>query len=388
MRSDLIAYINPDAILHNYRALRAAAPGSKLCAPLKADAYGHGMRMIAPIVQEAGADWAAVATLTEAIELRDCGWTRPILMLGNILAVGDAGERSERIAAAVEYKLSLTIPDSQSLKCLHAARPRSAVGVHMKIDTGMGRMGVVSDEAVELLHEVLHEPTVQLQGVYSHFASADFEQFELARQQLATFQEFLAQASDFLPRGIIRHLANSAATIMLPDAHFDMVRPGLAMYGYCPAAHMARQIKLRPILRVVSHLTLVKELPAGHCVGYAQTFTTKRPTRLGVVPAGYVDGFVRRLSNNAVIGTPAGDAPVIGRISMDQLAVDLTDLPIMGTGTEVTLIDDNPDRPNSVQAIAERTGTISYEVTCLLGQRLQRVLRSSGEIPDGNPDHF
>jgi alanine racemase len=168
-------------------------------------------------------------------------------------------------------------------------------------------------------------------------------------------------------------MANSAATITLPEAHFDMVRPGLALYGYAPAEHMARQIDLRPILKVMTHLTAVKNVPAGHCVGYARTFTTNRPTRLGLLPAGYADGILRRLSNNAVVSTAWGDCPVIGRISMDQLAVDVTDLPAAEPGSAVTLVECDPARPNSVASIAARLGTIPYEVTCLLGDRIERV---------------
>jgi alanine racemase len=168
-------------------------------------------------------------------------------------------------------------------------------------------------------------------------------------------------------------MANSAATITMPEAHLDMVRPGLALYGYWPARHMAGRIDLRPILRLVSHVTLIKELPVGHCVGYGQTFTTIRPTRLGMVPVGYFDGYVRALSNAAQVTINSRPAPVIGRVSMDQLAVDLTDIPGARLGSEVTLIDNRPEQPNSVAAIAERLGTIPYEVTCLLGQRIQRI---------------
>jgi len=154
-----------------------------------------------------------------------------------------------------------------------------------------------------------------------------------------------------------------------------MVRPGLGLYGYAPSAAMRRRHDLRPILRLTSRITLIKSLPVGHCVGYGQTFTTRRPTRLGLVPAGYVDGFIRGLSNNAVVGTAAGDAPVIGRISMDQLTIDLTDRPSVGVGDEVVLIDPDPARPNSVESLAGRLGTIPYEVTCLLGIRLNRAVR-------------
>jgi len=373
MRSDVLALINTDHLLHNYRALRARLrPGVKLCAPLKANAYGHGLAVVAPVLQQAGADCAAVATVQEAIELREVGWHRPILVLGHVLAIGSEAERRERLEAIDEHGLAVTVADGEVIRQLELWRG-GPIDVHVKVDTGMGRMGALPDEIRPLVTRVLGAPHLRLAGVYSHFATADFQQPDLARRQLETFLATLGRLADILPRRILRHLANSAATITLPDAHFDMVRPGLALYGYLPAPHMAEQISLRPILRLVSHVSLVKHLPAGHCVGYGQTFTTSRPTRLGIVPIGYFDGYLRGLSNLAVVGTCWGDAPVVGRVSMDQMAVDLTEVPQAGIGAAVTVISDRPGSVNSVAAIAERLGTISYEVTCLLGSRIDRV---------------
>ena len=374
MRSDLTAEINTDSLVHNLRALRArCTPGVKLCAPLKADAYGHGLAAIAKTLQAEGADYAAVATLNEAVELRELGWQPPILLLGNVLAVCDERERRERIDAIVDHDLTLTIVDPDTLQLIITNKPRKRIPIHVKLDSGMGRMGEMPEQIAELIQCVQSTPSLELTGFYSHFATADFEDRDLITQQLETFNRVLEAIGKHLPPGIIRHLANSAATITLPEAHFDMVRPGLALYGYLPAEHMSSLIDLRPILRLCSHLTAVKDLPTGHCVGYSQTFTTKRPTRLGIVPVGYFDGFMRSLSNQAIVGTPSGDAPVVGRISMDQMAIDLTNLPPLKPGAKIILIDDKPDRPNSVPSIARRLGTIPYEITCLLGSRMDRV---------------
>ncbi len=386
MRSDLIAEINTDHIQHNCAALRACcAPSVKLCAPLKADAYGHGVRIVAPILSEAGVDYAAVATVPEAVELREIGWRNPILLLGNVLAVAGERERQERIAAIVEFDLNITVSDHETVRRLVGAKPRRRVGLHVKLDSGMGRMGVAPRQAAALLDAIAQEPCLALLGYYSHFATADFDNADLADRQLETFRQSLQEQHERLGPDTIRHLANSAATITMPAAHFDMVRPGLSLFGYAPSDSMAERIDLRPALRLVSHLTAIKDLPADHCVGYGQVFTTRRPTRLGIVPAGYFDGFIRALSNAAVVGTPCGDAPVIGRISMDQLAVDLTDLPPMSLGTVVALIDDRPERPNSVDASARGLGTIPYEVTCLLGRRVQRTAVGSEPLRDAPP---
>ena len=378
MRSDLVAQIDIDRLLHNFRALRALAPGAKFCAPLKANAYGHDVRIVAPVLQDAGADWAAVATIQEAVELREIGWRRPLLLLGNMLAVHDEAERRERIDAAVRNHLTLTVADGPGVALLSQNRESRPVDVHLKIDTGMGRMGAVPADAAALIKQVRDAPKLRLTGIYSHFATADFELPDLARQQLIQFQSLLAELRDLLPHGVVRHIANSAATITMPEAHFDMVRPGLALYGYWPARHMSGQIELKPILRLVSHVSLIKELPAGHCVGYGRTFTTRRKTRLGIVPVGYFDGYLRALSNNSVVTVSGLSAPVIGRVSMDQLAIDLTDIPTAQLGDTAILIDDRPEKANCVAAIAERLGTIPYEVTCLLGSRIERISVQTG----------
>lgn len=388
MRSDLIAQINLDSIRHNYRALRKSlGPRVRICAALKADAFGHGIGLVAPLLQAEGCDYAAVATVPEAVELRQIGWKPPILVLGNVLAVADELERENRVEAIIRHQLAITLAEPSSIDYVRssraAGRSLGPIDIHLKIDTGMGRMGVVPQDAEQLVRLILASPQLRLDGIYSHFASADLAQPDLARHQLAVFRDTLERLGHLLPPGVIRHLANSAATICLPDAHFDMVRPGLALYGYHPAPQV-RPFALKPALRLVTHISLIKDLPPGHCVGYGQTFTTTRQTRLGIVPAGYFDGFVRGNSNHGIVGIAGGFAPIIGRVSMDQLAIDLTDLPPVTLGDEVVLISDQPGTPHSVAAIAERLGTIPYEVTCLLGSRIDRISVTE-EIPAAEP---
>ena len=374
MHSDILAMIDTDRLVHNYRALRACCrPNVMICAILKGDAYGHGISIVAPVLQAAGVEFAGVATLQEAVDLRQGSWLQPILVLGNPLAVADPRERRERVRAIVKYKPTMTIGDRETVAALAKIDIDTPIDVHVKVDTGMGRMGCPPEELPTLLTAVRAAPDLHLTGIYSHFATADVPDHDLTRRQLALFNTLLEKVSSLLPEGTIRHMANSAAAISLPETHFDMIRPGLALYGYPPAEHMASRIHLKPVLRLVSHLTMVKELPPGHSVGYSQTFTTSRHTRIGVIPIGYCDGYVRALSNAAVVSTPVGDAPVIGRVSMDYIAVDLTDLEPLQAGHEVTLISDNPDRPNSISNLAKRLDTIPWEIMCLLGQRIQRV---------------
>jgi alanine racemase len=376
MRSDLIATIDLSRLAHNLAVLRGCChPGTKICAALKADAYGHGLQIVAPALHELGVEMAAVATLTEAVTLRRLGWERPILVLGNVLAVPDAAERRERAAAIAEHQLSATVGDREAVSLLSnaAIARQTTIGVHVKLDTGMGRQGLMPADLIDFVQSLRRDVALRIEGIYSHFATADLELRDVAQGQLEVFRDQLTTVSDWLPAGVTQHLANTAATLTWPETHFDMVRPGLGLYGYAPAEYMLGRFDLRPILRLTSHVTLVKSLPVGHGVGYGRTFVAHRSTRMGIVPAGYADGYLRRLTNTAVVGTSAGDAPVIGRVSMDQLAIDLTDLPGVGVGSEVVLIDDDPSRPNSVAGLARQCETIPYEITCLLGDRIDRV---------------
>ena len=324
--------------------------------------------------------------MKEGIELRDAGWRGDVLVLGNVLAVADRHEQSLRIKAMLEHELAITIADLTALERLDSFGPPRPLPVHLKIDTGMGRMGVLPDDCGPLVSAVRRCDSVRLAGVYSHFATADFRQPRIADLQEITFAAAVQSLKSQLPARCLLHLANSAATITRPTAHYDMVRPGLAMYGYAPAPFMREMIDLRPILRLTSHVSAVKMLPAGHCVGYGQTFTTQRPTKLGIVPVGYFDGFLRRLSNRAVVGTERGPAPIIGLISMDQLAIDVTDLGPVETGCDVVLIDPDAAAENSVESLAERMETIPYEITCCLGARIDRVVVRDAGV--GTRDHM
>jgi alanine racemase len=198
----------------------------------------------------------------------------------------------------------------------------------------------------------------------------------MANEQMTAFAGVVTRLRAAGLQVPLLHLANSAAAIYLPETHYNMVRPGLAIYGYQPRDSATSAVALRPSLRLVSHLVLVKQVPAGHAVGYGRTFVTRRPSVLGVVPIGYNDGYLRALSNRATMGLPAGDAPVVGAISMDQTMIDLTDLmahdPPPKVGDEVVIIDNHRSRPNSVESLARLLGTLAYEVTCLLGNRVAR----------------
>jgi alanine racemase len=276
-----------------------------------------------------------------------------------------------------------------------AARLGTQAPVHVEIDTGMGRMGVPLESAGRLLSHVAGCRHLRLEGVFTHFAEAE-SAGDFTRRQLDRFYDTLARfefgppestgstddsrVNALAPRSggrLLLHAANSAAALAHPGTRLNMVRCGLAIYGYPPgegdAAADAVAASLRPAMKVVSRLAAVKRLPVGHTVGYGRTWTAARDTVAGVVPVGYEDGYPRSLSNNAVMQVRGRFAPVIGRVSMDQTVVDLTDVPAAAAGDDVVVVSDNPAAPNSLAALAGRAGTIPYELLCRLGNRIRRM---------------
>jgi len=373
---DIVARINLDALRHNVALLRSACGQSvRLCVALKANAYGHGVKVVAPALDEAGADMAAVATLSEALELREIGWAKPILLFGPIFADGNPASRADRLSAAVAFDLTVTVVDFYGARDLarEACRQRKVARCHIKVDTGMGRMGISPAAAVELAERIRDLPGLRLEGLYTHLATADMADKSFCHEQLAVFRQTIARLrqAGIAPR--IVHAAATAALLDLPESHFDMVRPGIGLYGLLPSDEVANRLPLRPVLKLVSRLVLVKRVKPGQTVGYGRTWRAERPSVLGIVPIGYHDGYLRALSNRAVMTVRGRHAPVVGRISMDQTVLDLTDIPDARVGDEVVVISDDPAEPNSVYGLARIMGTIPYEVTALLGNRVARV---------------
>ncbi|MBI4581693.1 MAG: alanine racemase [Planctomycetes bacterium] len=379
-----MAQIGAEAIRRNLLAIRGrTGEGIPVCAAVKADAYGHGLGVVLPVLAEAGVEQVAVANLDEATNVRELGWHRPILCFGAPLAGASEREVRERCRQAAAGDVWVTVSSAEEARTLaeEAARLHRAAHVEVKVDTGMGRMGVSCEEAVETIADLAHCSTLIVEGVYTHFATADEADLTFAREQLS---RFIALRDELQRRQVpVRafHAANSAAIFRLPEAcrGFDVVRPGICLYGYWDGPAGERPAELVPAMRVVAALAAVRRVPAGHRVGYGGTVTTSRPSVLGVVPIGYADGYRRLLSNDAAMTLPAvrgrtpRSVPVVGRVSMDQTILDLTAAGDVRPGDPVVVIDDDPAAPNSVEAIARKLGTITYEITCLIGQRVRRV---------------
>ncbi len=384
MKSDPVtAEIRLDALRGNLQAIRAQTPANlPICAAIKAEAYGHGFDQVLPALRDAGVEKAAVASIEEALHLRSLGWHRPILTFGPALCVISERELAGRAVEAVAADLTCTIASRDEARTLSQAAERlhRRARVEIQIDSGIGRTGLLLDEAETLIAEIATCPHLVVEGVYTHFSTADEPDMTFALEQLRHFSSLVDRLKR---RGVpVRayHAANSAAVFRLPTSHFDTVRPGLAIYGYWGGPARERPDSLQPAMRVVSRLAAVRCVPSGHSIGYGRTFITRRPSVIGMVPIGYADGYQRLFAGNdawvtlpALRGRDRQSIPVVGRVSMDQITIDLTDAGDIREGDPVIIIDDRPDAPNGIERLAARLNTIPYEVTCLLGQRIRRV---------------
>ena len=374
MDSYVTAATSASAIRTNLSLLRdRIGPSTLLCAGMKSNCYGHGLELLLDVIGPL-ADMLAVAAPEEAVAVRRLGCDLPVLSFFSACAYPGSAERDEAVEELIRRDVVQTIvsPDEVPLISQVAERCGHRAEVHVKVDTGMGRSGVVVGEAAKLVQQASDAPGLKLTGLFSHFATSDQEDRGFMREQLDAFKQVLAACNG--AKGLVRHMANSAATIDVPETHFDMVRPGLAVYGYQPSDYLENPLPLRPALRVTARLMAIKELPAGACCGYGLIHQLDRPSRVSRVAMGYGDGYLRCLSNLSTASVRGIEAPVVGRVSMDQLILDVTDVPDARLGDEVELISPDPSSPRSVENLARLAGTIPNEIACLLGGRMDRVL--------------
>ena len=373
--------ISRSALLHNVAVLRRSLDeNTRICAILKADAYGHGADLVADTLCNFATegslrppiDAVAVASLDEAAEMPEIAL--PIIIfrpLENVFI----GRQRRKIELAVRSGWTMTVCTVSAAE--DVARVAMSCGkraaVQVMVDTGMMRSGALLQDLDDVLDHIAARPSLRLAGVCTHFASAENCDNGFTAEQTARFRS----ATDTVPerfRGrVLRHAANSAAVFLHPDAHFDMVRPGLALYGIDPMGQPCTERPLRPVLKWTAPLIAIKTARKGVCVGYGQTWQAPRDTRIGLIPVGYADGYPRCMSNRGVVLIDGKPAPVAGRVSMDLLTVDLGQVPGAKVGDEVTLLDDDPLSQASIYKLAEWSETIPYEVTCRIGQRIERV---------------
>lgn len=363
--------IDLTALAHNIRQIRRVLnPTTDLMAVVKADAYGHGAVTVARTALRHGATWLGVATIPEGIELREAGITAPILLLGT-------ANSQEQVLAIARWNLQPTLCTPKQVfvfsEVMETYVPNRALPVHLKLDTGMSRLGSPWTEAAEFAAVVARSPRLHIASVYSHLATADSPDPGIMQLQHRRYEEAIAQIRSAGIRPFRLHLANSAATLVDAQLHYDMVRCGLAIYGLHPAPHLTHTLPLKPVLQVRARITQVKTLPPGTGVSYGHTFIAQRETRMAVVGIGYADGVPRRLSNH-MDGLLRGQrVPQIGAITMDQLMLDVSHIPQVQEGEVVTLLGQDGQEWISADQWAEQLGTIAWEILCGFKHRLPRL---------------
>jgi alanine racemase len=369
------AQIDLDAIAHNVSAIKQHV-GERVIvmAVVKANAYGHGAEPVARVALESGASWLAVNRLGEGVALRLAGIHAPILVTGYTPAAG--------ATAAVTHDLRLTVTSLSLAEALSAAVRVAGkpAPVHVKIDTGMGRFGLVPEEAVDFIRALSRMPGLQLEGVYTHFAVAELPDKSYTRRQFALYRAVLAALEGESIPVPMQHVANSAATLDLPEMHLDAVRPGIAIYGLPPSDAVEPAVPLRPALTLKSRVGRVRTLPAGSSISYGRTFVTQRPTPVALVPGGYGDGYMRCNSNRGVVLIHGQRASIRGRVCMDQFVVEITGIEGVKPDDEVVLIGRQGEEVLSAEEVARWGETINYEVVTQLMPRIPRVYLRGGDV--------
>jgi len=364
------AEINLNAIGRNIQEIKKLIPDNAMfMAVVKADAYGHGAIEVSKEAIERGADRLGVALPEEGITLREAGIDVPIQILGEIHPSASEIVLRNNLIPTI---CSKDVADSLSA---HASRIRKKAIVHVKVDTGMNRLGLLPGDTVEFLRYVKELPFLEIEGIFTHFACADNPKSDYTRQQLQSFRNILSDLSGLGFNFSIKHAANSAATIFYPETHFDMVRIGIALYGLHPSDATKSRINLEPLLSLKSSVSQIKPLSTGEGVSYSLTFKSEKESKIALLPLGYADGYSRLLSSKAEVLIKGKRAPVVGNICMDQSLVDVTGIKDVQVGEEAVLIGKQNTEEILADDIAEILGTINYEVTCMISKRVPRVYK-------------
>jgi alanine racemase len=363
------------ALRYNFSKVRElVGESTAVLGVVKSDAYGHGMLPVARELESLGVEYLGVSTCREAEALRQGGITSPILLL--------LGIEADEVTPVIKYSLTPAIFRSDVAKAISAAAlaADARIPVHLKIDTGMGRLGVPHAEADNFLELIKSLEGIRLEGLLSHFASADEHDKSFSNKQLERFRRILdrAQNMGFNPR--YAHIANSAGVIDLPDSYLQLVRPGLMLYGAPPSQELHHPVTLRPVMTFKTRVLQLKKVPAGSPIGYGCTHTTSRASLIATLPVGYDDGYDRLLSNKGEVLIRNRRAPVVGRISMCLTTVDVTDIPGVEQDDEVVLLGRQGDEEITADEIAAKISTINYEIFCNLGGNRDKVFLNSSAV--------
>ena len=364
----IYAKIDLDRIAANVEASFAGVPeGVRRCAVIKSNAYGHGAVAVAKRLQRS-IDFFAVATAEEALELREAGIFRPVLILGYVWP--------EDYKELIEEEVRIPIYREEDAEAVSSAAIMAGMKalVHIKVDTGMNRIGFqLGDEDVDAVRRIRQLPGIQTEGIFTHFCRADEADKSYTAEQYEAFADFIRRVEDGAAPIPIHHCGNSAAILEMKDTHMDMMRLGIAMYGLYPSDEVSRDTQLLPAMELKSHIVHIKNVAKGAGIGYNHTAKLSSDRIIATVPVGYADGLPRLLSNKGSVLIRGCRAPIVGNICMDQFMVDVTDIPGAAFGDEVTLAGRDGDEEITMDEVAALCGTISYELICSVGRRVPRV---------------
>lgn len=362
------AEVDLTAIGYNYKQVRRlVGKNTSIMVVVKANAYGHGTVEVSAVLERLGVDYLGVATTDEAMRLRDHGIKTPILILGSVL--------SGEVKAAVEKDVTLTLCSDDLLDAIRKeTEGGSKVKVHVKVDTGMGRIGVWHEDALEFVKKVLAEKNVILEGIYTHFSTIGRDDF-FTNYQIEAFEKLLSTLEKNWIKIPLKHAANSIATIDFKRSHLNLVRPGLIIYGMYPKHTFPKLVKLKPALALKTKVVFIKDTPPGRSISYGRTFVTQKHTRIATLPIGYADGYARNLSNRAEVLVKGCRAPVIGKVTMDQTMIDIGHIKGVKIGDEVVLIGKQGREEIRLEKLARLAGTIAYETVCSISNRVPRVYK-------------
>ena len=360
--------IDLEAIRWNFRQARnKVGAGVKILSVVKANAYGHGVREVASTLEDEGTDTFGVATVEEGIELRNEGSKLPVLVLGGVFP--------EQLDTLHEHNLIPVVSEMETLCRLEeiAQSRRISLGFHLKVDTGMGRIGFLASEVDSWLPDLSKLEALKLQGLLSHFSQADSVEGDYTQRQIESFRHVLQRLRSEGHHPPLNHLANSAAVITLRSAYFTMVRPGLMLYGIYPSTKMSSQVNLKPVLSWKTRILQLKRVPKGFRISYGQTFVTRRESLIATLPVGYADGYKRLLSNRGAVLVRGQRAPIAGSVCMDLTMVDVTGIRGVQQGDEVVLLGQQGGQAISADEMAGWGNTISYEILTSIGARVPRI---------------
>jgi alanine racemase len=364
MNHETCAEINLDNLAYNIRAIQQKVSPSRVIPVVKADAYGHGAIPVSKRLAREGFTMVAVSQLEEAMELRDSGVAQSILILGRLFP--------NQIPAAIRAGFRLSVCGAEDIRWIEEAGQDQPAFVHVNIDTGMGRMGLMVDQVSLCFQELVNARHCVWEGLYSHFSTSDERDKGYAHLQLSRFREILDRIQTLEKRPSLVHMANSGAILDMPESYFDAVRPGILMYGHYPSSETSCSIKPRQIMTLKSFVAHAREMPEGSPVSYGRRWMTRMPTKIAVLPLGYADGIDRRFTNTGEVLIRGRRFPMVGTITMDYLMVDVGDEPVR-PGDEAIIWGESSQGTIQALEVAEKIGTIPYELTCGVSKRIKRV---------------